>query len=801
MLPILSALYKGAKIFGTGTALGAGFSAAKDIFMQNDNEENVALNNLASFKMDEIEKIDDIVKPTAPKTPELIKKINIAKFSLSDALSVDQKFNKIVNEINKIHFLIIEENLSRIRQQEEEFKKQKRDYTKELLLYNKIKENERENRTKQEHQKRTKSIKRENFSQQRGDEKAGLLRNLAAIGLLSSLYYFNTDDSETTLGDRIGSIGNFLSPGKDIFGQLEKSTAVVGSRILSSKLDIGSKIITPTISKAGDVAARGLERFSSIIGSIQDVKIARLYDQDKMFRGFSELSKIGASPQTKALYGGVVTTNAVKTLITRMGLTRIVKIAVTKVIPAVGAGIIILDAFDDFMKGDYKSVAAGGGQLALNFSGLLGGLLTATGLGSLAGVPLLIASITGIIALEIYKMQRDIFYEFYGGNIEDFHDGEEKWEILKDAIINELTEMAIQEVYDIFADNKEKSSATLYRKLEESKNKLSTANDKLTELLNKENLSNAEKRKRNTLRKTIETEKNTIDEINKILGSRDISGITQREEIPDIKARDILSYARHPGAAQIKLNGELEIIDMSIPQSPSSPYGIDATANKQPFENIIIHDTGSQAKIEDTVRYSQSIDRTRGGSFGYHFFIGKDGNIIQGAPLDVRTNHILPSDSPMFKGRGAPSGFRNSNSIGIALQGWGEHTTQQKEALTKLIAELTSKYGIDTSRIKAHGDVNPGHRPTIEGRSAMNYALQQLERNNSQISQNENMSDRELQQKKEEAAALIPTPIEKPIRRADITNTSTERMATNEVLIPAISASGDIINIGSRFYG
>ena len=81
-------------------------------------------------------------------------------------------------------------------------------------------------------------------------------------------------------------------------------------------------------------------------------------------------------------------------------------------------------------------------------------------------------------------------------------------------------------------------------------------------------------------------------------------------------------------------------------------YGITATQNAEPFENIVFHHTGNNYPAENQVNYGKTFDEERGGRFGYHFVVDKDGTIIQGAPLDARTNHLKSSDlKEGFEGR------------------------------------------------------------------------------------------------------------------------------------------------------
>ena len=82
----------------------------------------------------------------------------------------------------------------------------------------------------------------------------------------------------------------------------------------------------------------------------------------------------------------------------------------------------------------------------------------------------------------------------------------------------------------------------------------------------------------------------------------------------------------------------LNIDDQS---DPNFGYGESATANAQPFKGIVFHHTSSDS-LQNEVAYGKTKDAKRGGAFGYHYYIGQDGKVVQGAPLDKRTNHIKP---------------------------------------------------------------------------------------------------------------------------------------------------------------
>jgi len=141
------------------------------------------------------------------------------------------------------------------------------------------------------------------------------------------------------------------------------------------------------------------------------------------------------------------------------------------------------------------------------------------------------------------------------------------------------------------------------------------------------------------------------------------------------------------------------------------PYGRSATASAQPFQGLVIHHTGID-DMDRSVQYGQTVDAARGGSFGYHFYIGKDGSIVQGAPLSARTNHIK---DPADAFRRAAKGLSNSNAVGISLIGMGgDHTPAQIDAAEKLAKSLQKRFGLKPDAVYGHGELQ-SDRQSREG--------------------------------------------------------------------------------------
>lgn len=151
---------------------------------------------------------------------------------------------------------------------------------------------------------------------------------------------------------------------------------------------------------------------------------------------------------------------------------------------------------------------------------------------------------------------------------------------------------------------------------------------------------------------------------------------------------------------------------------PAAHYGMTATENASEPEGVVIHYTADKP-ILDLVKYQHNGDPTRGGSYGYHFYVDKHGRIVQGAPLSVRTNHIKPADHKRRKEAGAH--LSSSNAIGVSLVGGcqlppgpraatmrcqGETMTRpQFEAAFTVAVAVMAAYGIDCKEVYGHGDL------------------------------------------------------------------------------------------------
>lgn len=158
----------------------------------------------------------------------------------------------------------------------------------------------------------------------------------------------------------------------------------------------------------------------------------------------------------------------------------------------------------------------------------------------------------------------------------------------------------------------------------------------------------------------------------------------------------------------------LQIEDRS---DPDWEYSRSGTANAKPFKGIVFHHTGKNTDLDRILRYGHTVDKERGGSFGYHFLIDRDGSIVQAAPMSKRTNHAIPMEQRGEKWV-RKQGLGNSNTLGVSLIAAEEGATpEQLEAARRLGNQLAADFRIPRGNIFGHGEVSqPGHRMASEGR-------------------------------------------------------------------------------------
>ncbi len=144
------------------------------------------------------------------------------------------------------------------------------------------------------------------------------------------------------------------------------------------------------------------------------------------------------------------------------------------------------------------------------------------------------------------------------------------------------------------------------------------------------------------------------------------------------------------------------------------------------FRAIVTHYTIDRPAL-NFVKYGHSYDKKRGGSFGYHFYVDRDGNIYQGAPLSRRTNHVKP---PSHKQRKKIARHvSNSTAIGISFVGgcvktadvkrWRclhERTTKEQIRAGVAVAQaLQKRYGLTCRSVFGHGELQHD-RESFEGK-------------------------------------------------------------------------------------
>ncbi|MGI9479339.1 MAG: peptidoglycan recognition protein family protein, partial [Hyphomicrobiaceae bacterium] len=144
---------------------------------------------------------------------------------------------------------------------------------------------------------------------------------------------------------------------------------------------------------------------------------------------------------------------------------------------------------------------------------------------------------------------------------------------------------------------------------------------------------------------------------------------------------------------------------------------------------VVVHHTSAKP-VKNLVTYGHVGDASRGGaSFGYHFYVGRDGHIVQGAPLGRRTNHIKFKTNKQR--RGTAKHLWSGNTIGVSLVGgcdplmrpdWRVWRRCSEEFVTKaqlraglaVIRALQAKFEMHCAAVFGHGDLQFDRR-SFEG--------------------------------------------------------------------------------------
>jgi len=162
---------------------------------------------------------------------------------------------------------------------------------------------------------------------------------------------------------------------------------------------------------------------------------------------------------------------------------------------------------------------------------------------------------------------------------------------------------------------------------------------------------------------------------------------------------------------------------------PDASYSKYATRKRRKPVAVVVHHTRAKP-VKNMVTYGHYSDPARGGgAFGYHFYVGRDGNIVQGAPLTRRTNHIKFRTNKQR--RKTARHLWSGNTIGISLvggcdplfrpdwQAWNRCTEEyitenQLKAGLALVRALQAKFDMPCGAVYGHGDLQ-FDRESFEG--------------------------------------------------------------------------------------
>jgi len=199
---------------------------------------------------------------------------------------------------------------------------------------------------------------------------------------------------------------------------------------------------------------------------------------------------------------------------------------------------------------------------------------------------------------------------------------------------------------------------------------------------------------------------------------------------------------------------------------PTARYSVSGSKRQKKPVAVVVHFTGARPVL-DLVAYGHRRDFSRGGhAFGYHFYIGRGGGIVQGAPLSRRTNHI--KSSRRSQRRSAARHLWSGNTIGVSLVGgcdpllrfnwrrWrqcsGEYVTNaQLRAGLAVVRAIQARYGIPCSQVYGHGDLQRD-RATFEGALLTALARKTCKED----------SEKQLSAAPNQVTPLVPHAVEQP---------------------------------------
>lgn len=149
---------------------------------------------------------------------------------------------------------------------------------------------------------------------------------------------------------------------------------------------------------------------------------------------------------------------------------------------------------------------------------------------------------------------------------------------------------------------------------------------------------------------------------------------------------------------------------------PDVEYADKATREASKFIGVVVHYT-VRKPVLNFVRYQHNGDSRRGGHYGYHFYVSRAGDIIQGAPLGVRTNHIKHAGHRQRTG--VERRWSSANTIGISMVGACEPlskaitsrckaeqlTPEQLAAGLAIVRAVQKRFDLPCEAIRGHGEL------------------------------------------------------------------------------------------------
>jgi len=208
---------------------------------------------------------------------------------------------------------------------------------------------------------------------------------------------------------------------------------------------------------------------------------------------------------------------------------------------------------------------------------------------------------------------------------------------------------------------------------------------------------------------------------------RSIVDYTVTKEKPEFKASGLNIEQSYKNYAK---GGSKAIADYN----PN--YGIDATKAATPFTHITFHHTASGKKQSDdgVVSAGQRLNADDE-QLGYHFYIGRDLKIRQGAPLNKRTNHIGGTKRYFERANKKDKTFTkeqalellknqktafNENSIGIGIVAADDSdvSSRQVDVAMELTEALSNQFKINPKNVGGHGHLDNQDKQLTEGTKA-----------------------------------------------------------------------------------